>query len=128
MQMGLMQAGGLARFRPSGPCLTIWLGLYCLTFSSCAGDFSASGKAELNGDMIDAALARMATLLRYNGEDRATGEYHYHGQTALLDNVQAAVLDVKLRHLPDWIAHRRRIGARRRPDDHHGARPHPARR
>ena len=46
------------------------------------------------------ALARRATLLRYNGEDRATGEYHYHGQTALLDNVQAAVLDVKLRHLP----------------------------
>ena len=53
----------------------------------------------------------MATLLRYNGEDRATGEYHYHGQTALLDNVQAAVLDVKLRYLPGWIAHRRRIAA-----------------
>ena len=48
-------------------------------------------------------------MLRYNGEDRETGEYHYHGQTALLDNVQAAVLDVKLRHLPEWIAHRRRI-------------------
>jgi dTDP-3-amino-3,4,6-trideoxy-alpha-D-glucose transaminase len=50
----------------------------------------------------------MVTLLRFNGEDRETGEFHVHGYTALLDNVNAAVLDVKLRHLPDWIAHRRR--------------------
>lgn len=59
----------------------------------------------------DAELARMVTLLRFNGEDRETGEYHYHGQTALLDNVQAAVLDVKLRHLPEWIKHRRSIAS-----------------
>jgi dTDP-4-amino-4,6-dideoxygalactose transaminase len=57
----------------------------------------------------DPYVARMASLLRYNGEDRETGEYHCHGQTALLDNVQAAVLDVKLRHLPQWIEHRRMI-------------------
>jgi dTDP-4-amino-4,6-dideoxygalactose transaminase len=57
----------------------------------------------------DSKLARAATLLRFNGEDRETGEFHCHGYTALLDNVQAAVLDVKLRHLPDWINHRRRI-------------------
>src|ERR1700735_1120679 len=55
----------------------------------------------------DADVARLATLMRFNGEDRQTGEFHHHGQTALLDNVQAAVLDVKLRHLPDWIEHRR---------------------
>jgi dTDP-4-amino-4,6-dideoxygalactose transaminase len=60
------------------------------------------------------ALARMVQLLRYNGEDRETGEYHYHGYTALLDNVQAAVLDVKLRHLPSWIEHRRQISERYR--------------
>ena len=42
MQMRLMQAGAPARFRPSGPCLATWLGLYCLVFSSCAGDFSPS--------------------------------------------------------------------------------------
>ena len=47
--------------------------------------------------------------MRFNGEDRQTGEFHYHGYTALLDNVQAAVLDVKLRHLPQWIEHRRNI-------------------
>lgn len=57
----------------------------------------------------DPEVARMATLLRYNGEDRVTGEFHYHGYTALLDNVQAAVLDVKLKRLPAWIEHRRRV-------------------
>src|SRR5262249_24991632 len=56
--------------------------------------------------------APMARRLRYNGEDRETGEYHYHGYTALLDNIQAAVLDVKLRHLPSWLEHRRTIAAR----------------
>jgi dTDP-4-amino-4,6-dideoxygalactose transaminase len=57
----------------------------------------------------DPQVARFATLVRFNGEDRQTGEFHYHGYTALLDNVQAAVLDVKLRHLPSWIEHRRKI-------------------
>jgi len=54
-------------------------------------------------------FARIVTLLRFNGEDRQTGEFHYHGYTALLDNVQAAVLNVKLRLLPEWIQHRRSI-------------------
>jgi dTDP-4-amino-4,6-dideoxygalactose transaminase len=53
----------------------------------------------------------VVSLLRYNGEDRETGEYHYHGQTALLDNVQAAVLDVKLKYVPRWIEHRRKIAS-----------------
>jgi dTDP-3-amino-2,3,6-trideoxy-4-keto-D-glucose/dTDP-3-amino-3,4,6-trideoxy-alpha-D-glucose/dTDP-2,6-dideoxy-D-kanosamine transaminase len=57
----------------------------------------------------DPKVARIVTLLRFNGEDRQTREFHYHGQTALLDNVQAAVLDVKLRRLPDGIEHRRSI-------------------
>jgi dTDP-3-amino-2,3,6-trideoxy-4-keto-D-glucose/dTDP-3-amino-3,4,6-trideoxy-alpha-D-glucose/dTDP-2,6-dideoxy-D-kanosamine transaminase len=57
----------------------------------------------------DPEVSRFATLVRFNGEDRQTGEFHYHGYTALLDNVQAAVLDVKLRHLPSWIEHRRTI-------------------
>jgi dTDP-4-amino-4,6-dideoxygalactose transaminase len=71
------------------------------------GGFGDGGAITTN----DPEVARLATLLRYNGEDRESGEYHYHGYTALLDNVQAAVLDVKLRHLPDWIQHRRAIAA-----------------
>jgi dTDP-4-amino-4,6-dideoxygalactose transaminase len=59
----------------------------------------------------DPELARFVTLLRFNGEDRQTGEFHHHGYTALLDNVNAAVLDVKLKRLPDWVQHRRHIAS-----------------
>jgi dTDP-4-amino-4,6-dideoxygalactose transaminase len=64
----------------------------------------------------DPELALAVTRLRYNGEDRYTREYHHHGFTALLDNIQAAALDVKLRHLPTWIEHRRRLAARYRKE------------
>jgi dTDP-4-amino-4,6-dideoxygalactose transaminase len=57
----------------------------------------------------DPEIARLVTLLRYNGEDRETGEFVQHGYTAILDNVQAAILDKKLVHLPEWIEHRRHI-------------------
>ena len=71
------------------------------------GGFGDGGAVTTN----DPKIARTVRLLRYNGEDRETGEYHYHGYTALLDNVQAAVLDTKLRHLPQWIEHRRKMAA-----------------
>jgi dTDP-4-amino-4,6-dideoxygalactose transaminase len=61
----------------------------------------------------DEVLATYARRIRFNGEDRETGEYHHHGYTALLDNVQAAVLDVKLtRHFDRWIQHRRAMADR----------------
>lgn len=82
--------------------LTGCFSFYPFKILGCFGD---GGALTTN----DPDVARMATLLRYNGEDRETGEYHYHGYTALLDNVQAAVLDVKLRRLPEWIEHRRAI-------------------
>jgi dTDP-4-amino-4,6-dideoxygalactose transaminase len=60
----------------------------------------------------DEGVAQFARRMRYNGEDRETGEYHGHGFTCLLDNLQAAFLDVKLRHLPAWIKRRKAIAAR----------------
>lgn len=62
----------------------------------------------------DPDVALFATRMRYNGEDRDTGEYHGHGFTCLLDNLQAAFLDVKLRHLPAWIVRRKQIAERYR--------------
>jgi dTDP-4-amino-4,6-dideoxygalactose transaminase len=60
----------------------------------------------------DPDVALFATRMRYNGEDRETGEYHGHGFTCLLDNMQAAFLDVKLRYLPQWIVRRQEIAER----------------
>ncbi|HXT74126.1 MAG TPA: DegT/DnrJ/EryC1/StrS family aminotransferase [Candidatus Angelobacter sp.] len=71
------------------------------------GGFGDGGAITTN----DADVARMVRRLRYNGEDRETGEYHYHGETALLDCAQAAVLNVKLNYLSKWIEHRRGIAA-----------------
>lgn len=62
----------------------------------------------------DPDVAQFARRMRYNGEDRDTGEYHGHGFTCLLDNMQAAFLDVKLRHLPAWIVRRKAIAERYR--------------
>ncbi|HEU5411222.1 MAG TPA: DegT/DnrJ/EryC1/StrS family aminotransferase [Candidatus Acidoferrales bacterium] len=71
------------------------------------GGIGDGGAVTTNNAEIAQAIRRM----RYNGEDRATGEYHFHGATALLDNVNAAVLDAKLKHVEKWIAHRRKIAA-----------------
>lgn len=62
----------------------------------------------------DPEVALFATRMRFNGEDRDTGEYHGHGFTCLLDNMQAAFLDVKLRYLPQWIDRRKDIAERYR--------------
>ena len=62
----------------------------------------------------DPKIAEFAIRMRYNGEDRETEEYHGHGFTCLLDNLQAAFLDVKLRYLPSWIERRKLIAERYR--------------
>lgn len=62
----------------------------------------------------DPRVALFAQRMRYNGEDRQTGAYHGHGFTCLLDNLQAAFLDVKLRHLPQWIRQRQALAERYR--------------
>ncbi len=62
----------------------------------------------------DPEVAAFARRMRYNGEDRQTGEYHGHGFTCLLDNLQAAFLDVKLKRLPEWILRRQQIAERYR--------------
>ncbi len=60
----------------------------------------------------DKELYDFARRIRFNGEERETGQYHGHGYTCLLDNLQAAWLDVKLAHLPGWIERRRAIAAK----------------
>lgn len=82
-------------------------GIGCFSFYpfKILGGFGDGGAVTTS----DARIAQAISRIRFNGEDRETGEYHFHGYSALLDNVQAAVLDVKLAHVPAWIAHRRAI-------------------
>jgi len=69
------------------------------------GAFGDAGMVTTNNTEI----AHKIRLLRYNGEDRNDRRFYYHGYTALLDNVQAALLDVKLNYLPLWIKRRQKI-------------------
>ncbi len=62
----------------------------------------------------DPEVALFARRMRYNGEDRATGEYHGHGYTCLLDNIQAAFLGVKLKHFRANVKRRKEIAERYR--------------
>lgn len=69
------------------------------------GAFGDAGVVTTN----DPEMARRVRMLRYNGEDRESRVFYYHGYTALLDNLQAALLNVKLRYFPAWIKRRREI-------------------
>jgi dTDP-4-amino-4,6-dideoxygalactose transaminase len=57
----------------------------------------------------DAALADwMATFARHGGK----GEHVMEGINSRLDGLQAAILNVKMKHLPDWTGARQRVAAR----------------
>ena len=59
----------------------------------------------------DESIAIFARRMRFNGEDRETGEYFGHGFTCLLDNLQAAFLNIKLDYLPESIKRRKYIAS-----------------
>jgi len=56
-------------------------------------------------------VAEKVRLYRDHGQRRATGEILCYGYNSRLDNLQAAVLDVKLRYLDGWIARRRQLAS-----------------
>lgn len=59
----------------------------------------------------DAALAdKMAMFARHGGLTK--GEHRIEGINSRLDGLQAAILSVKLAHLPQWTAERRAVAAR----------------
>ncbi|MFH1031496.1 MAG: DegT/DnrJ/EryC1/StrS family aminotransferase [Chloroflexota bacterium] len=54
-------------------------------------------------------IAEMIRLLRDHGRNKATGDILCFGFNSRLDNLQAAILDTKLKHLPAWIKRRREL-------------------
>ena len=59
----------------------------------------------------DEEIAEKIRLLRDHGYQRSTGEMLCYGYNSRLDNLQAAILDVKLKHLPEWIDRRRELAS-----------------
>ena len=59
----------------------------------------------------DEEIAEKIRLLRDHGYQRSTGDILCYGYNSRLDNVQAAILDVKLKHLPEWIERRRELAS-----------------
>jgi dTDP-4-amino-4,6-dideoxygalactose transaminase len=57
----------------------------------------------------DEEIAEKIRLLRDHGYQRTTGEMLCYGYNSRLDNLQAAILDVKLKYLPEWIERRREL-------------------
>lgn len=51
-------------------------------------------------------VAQKIRFLRDHGQNRQTGEVIGYGVNSRLDNVHAAVLNIKLKHLPGWIDRR----------------------
>lgn len=57
----------------------------------------------------DDAIADKIRFLRDNGQRRATGDILYFGFNSRLDNLHAAILDLKLKYVPQWIERRREV-------------------
>ncbi len=65
-----------------------------------------------DGGMVvtnDSEIAGKIRLLRDHGQQRTTGDILFFGFNSRLDNLQAAILDVKLKYLPRWIERRREL-------------------
>jgi dTDP-4-amino-4,6-dideoxygalactose transaminase len=54
-------------------------------------------------------VAEKVRLLRDHGVQRTTGDILLYGFNSRLDNLHAAILDIKLRYLPQWIERRREL-------------------
>ena len=77
---------------------------YPFKIMGCFGD---GGAITTNSAELDYKLR----CLRDNGQDRQKGEILYWGWNSRLDNLQAAILSVMLKHLPAMIERRREIAA-----------------
>lgn len=84
--------------------LTSCFSFYPAKILGCAGD---GGLVATNNKDIAAKIR----LYRDHGTNRVTGGISFYGFTNRLDNLQAAILNVKLKHLPLWIERRREIAS-----------------
>ena len=78
--------------------------LYPMKIFGAAGD---GGFVTTNDD----TLAERILQLRDLGQNRETGDINCFGYNSRLDNIQAAILNVKFKYLEEWIERRRGIAS-----------------
>lgn len=81
------------------------VGCFSLYWAKVFGGWGNNGMAVTD----DEEIAKKIRLMRYNGEDRETRKFFYHGHNLLMDNVHAALLSVKLKYLVGWLERRKQI-------------------
>lgn len=82
-------------------------GAFSLYWAKALGGWGNNGMLVTNDDEI----ADRARFMRYNGEDRQTRKFYYHSHNLLMDNLHAALLNVKMKYFPQWLERRRHIAA-----------------
>jgi dTDP-4-amino-4,6-dideoxygalactose transaminase len=80
-------------------------GCFSLYWAKVFGGFGNNGMVVTNDDEI----AEKMKLMRYNGENREDRKFYYHAHNFLMDNVHAALLNVKLKYFSEWLERRKEI-------------------
>lgn len=85
-------------------------GCFSLYFAKTLGGWGNNGMVTTD----DPEIADKVRFMRYNGEDRETRHFTYHSHNLLMDNLHAALLNVKFKYFPSWLLRRREIAERYR--------------
>ena len=83
-------------------------GCFSFYWAKVLGGWGNNGLVTTN----DPEIAKKVRLMRYNGEDRETRNFYYHSHNLLMDNLQAALLNVKFKYFPLWLVRRKEIANR----------------
>ncbi len=83
-------------------------GCFSLYWAKTLGGWGNNGMITTN----DSEIANKVRYMRFNGEDRETRKFSYHSHNLLMDNVHAALLNVKFKYLTGWLKRRQEIAER----------------
>lgn len=80
-------------------------GCFSLYWAKTLGGWGNNGMLVTDNEEI----AKKVLFMRYNGEDRETRHFNYHSHNLIMDNLHAALLNVKMKYLPQWLARRKEL-------------------
>lgn len=84
------------------------IGCFSLYWAKVLGGWGNNGMVTTD----DPEIADKVRFMRYNGEDRETRKFFYHSHNLLMDNLHAALLNVKFKYFTQWLERRQEIASR----------------